>query len=158
MAAGNTYTQIATQTLSSAGTITFSSIPATYTDLVFVLDSGIGGDFWFRFNSDTGSNYSSTFLIGDGTNAVSYGFASTSIACTYASNPSGRLVTCSIPNYANSSTYRTIILSSGLGSNAVELASGQWRNNSSAINRIDFGGVSNYPIGTIVSLYGITAA
>ena len=39
MAAGNTYTPIATTTLSSSqNDITFSSIPSTYTDLVIVFN------------------------------------------------------------------------------------------------------------------------
>ena len=57
MAAGSTYTPIATTTLGSAGTITFSSIPSTYTDLVIVLNgngSRVAGtdDTGLRLNSD----------------------------------------------------------------------------------------------------------
>ena len=60
----STYTPIASHTASgSESSITFSSIPQGYTDLVLVflgkVDSG-SGDLGLRFNADTGSNYSTT--------------------------------------------------------------------------------------------------
>jgi hypothetical protein len=63
MAAGNTYEAIATQTLgSAAASVTFSSIPGTYTDLVIVCTplrvTAGAEELVFQFNSDTGSNYS----------------------------------------------------------------------------------------------------
>jgi hypothetical protein len=53
---------------SSASSITFSSIPSTYRDLVLVIDV-IGTDssvntLYARFNSDSGSNYNSVSLYG----------------------------------------------------------------------------------------------
>ena len=73
----NTYTLIASNTLgSSAASVTFSSIPGTYTDLV--IRTSTRGDnpqdrdaFLITFNSDTGSNYSVTYLIGNGATASS---------------------------------------------------------------------------------------
>ena len=64
MAAGATYEPIATQTLASAAaTITFSSIAATYTDLRLIFAKPIGGSsLLLRFNSDTATNYSWTYL------------------------------------------------------------------------------------------------
>jgi hypothetical protein len=74
----NTYTLIQAQTLASAAaTVTFSSIPATYTDLVLRLSArnndGGGGVIRIYFNGDTtaSSGYSSTGLRGDGTSASS---------------------------------------------------------------------------------------
>ncbi|NBQ97859.1 MAG: hypothetical protein EBU12_06490, partial [Microbacteriaceae bacterium] len=62
MAAGNTYSQIASTTLgSAASSVTFSSIAATYTDLVIVVQAAVtAGSIALRmqFNSDTGTNYS----------------------------------------------------------------------------------------------------
>ena len=62
----NTYEPIATNTLgSAASSVTFSSIPSTYTDLIVVMNyansTGLA-DVFFRFNGDTGSNYSDTIL------------------------------------------------------------------------------------------------
>ena len=71
----STYEPIATTTLgSTAATITFSSIPATYTDLRIALVGSLsgGGNYGnLRFNSDSGSNYSVTILRGNGSAASS---------------------------------------------------------------------------------------
>ncbi len=69
-----TYEPIATTTLgSAAATITFSTIPATYTDLrvVWVGTVTVADSAGMRFNSDSGTNYSRTVLQGDGSAASS---------------------------------------------------------------------------------------
>jgi hypothetical protein len=74
-----TYTLISSNVLSSsAASVTFSSIPATYTDLVMRLslrcDPGYSTDvvpFGVRFNSDSATNYSNTALIGFGSGTAS---------------------------------------------------------------------------------------
>ena len=62
MAAGSTYTPIATQTLSSSvSNITFSSISGIYTDLILIVniaETPSIGSFVFRVNGDSGNNYS----------------------------------------------------------------------------------------------------
>jgi hypothetical protein len=69
-----TYDKIATTTLSSAATsIDFTSIGSGYTDLRLVLTvignlNGVG----LRFNSDSATNYSMTYLNGDGGGAGAY--------------------------------------------------------------------------------------
>ena len=69
---------ISSQTLaSSAASVTFSSIPATYTDLVvrasIRTDNGSAADDTnLTLNSDTTTNYSKTWLRGSGTAADSY--------------------------------------------------------------------------------------
>jgi hypothetical protein len=73
----NTYTLISSNVLtSSAASVTFSAIPATYTDLV--LRASVRGDdtsyqspFRIKINADTGSNYSRTRMYGIGSSAVS---------------------------------------------------------------------------------------
>jgi len=67
----STYTPIATQILSSTtASVTFGSIPTFYTDLVLVINgghnSGLGYGINIQFNNDTGSNYSSTVIRGNG--------------------------------------------------------------------------------------------
>ena len=77
MAAGSTYSTIATTTLASAAaSYTFSSIPTTYTDLILVLNGSFDTFNNVRFqvgngSVDTGSNYSATRLLGDGSAASS---------------------------------------------------------------------------------------
>jgi len=60
-----TYEPIASTTLgSAASTITFNSIAASWTDIKLILigTSSTGGAVIFRFNNDSGSNYSNVQL------------------------------------------------------------------------------------------------
>ena len=69
-----TYEPIATTTLgTSASSVTFSTIPGTYTDLVLVVagTSAATNGNEMQFNGDTGNNYSFTLLYGTGSAAVS---------------------------------------------------------------------------------------
>jgi hypothetical protein len=160
------YEVIATTTLTSAAsTITFSSIPGTYTDLrlVFVSTSS-GGNGSVILNQDTGTNYSTTVLIGDGisggsqrsTNRTDLGLSQGNI---YANNSIPSLVTFDFFNYAGS-TFKTVLLNysqefstDGRTAQRVSL----WRN-TSAITRIDFTRDSGtYSIGTTATIYGIKA-
>ena len=77
MAAGNTYTPIATNTLSSAtASVTFSSISGVYTDLVLVITPTIptgAYDILMRVGNgtvDSGTNYSVTRVSGTGSAAI----------------------------------------------------------------------------------------
>jgi hypothetical protein len=74
-----TYEPISTTTLGSAvASVTLSSIPATYTDLVLVFNGSAassGGAMRTQINSDTATNYSGTNISGDGTTATSARFS-----------------------------------------------------------------------------------
>ena len=74
----NTYTLISSNVLASAAaSVTFSSIPATYTDLVVRASArssvaGVFSDLVTTINSDTtAANYSHTYLNGQGSTAYS---------------------------------------------------------------------------------------
>ena len=159
-----TYEPIATTTLgSAANTITFSSIPSTYTDLRVVW-YGIQStsQFRFRFNNDTATNYSYTVLQGDGTSATSsrwsnqaFTYASTSAAATY-----GAFISLDVMSYAGSTNKTTLVTCSRdlNGSGSVDRGVGLWRS-TSAINRIDlYLGSGNMDAGATATLYGILKA
>jgi hypothetical protein len=84
MAAGATYVPIATANgTGSNSTITFSSIPSTYTDLVLIIGGGSTSASvvsQLQFNGDTGSNYSWTALYGTGSAASSARSSNTTTA------------------------------------------------------------------------------
>jgi hypothetical protein len=74
----NTYTLITSNVLSSStSSVTFSSIPSTYTDLVLRSSARVDGfagnsNARLQFNGDTSSaNYSYTYLQGNGSSVVS---------------------------------------------------------------------------------------
>lgn len=172
MAAGSTYTPIATQTISGSPTsVTFSSIPGTYTDLMVVTQTAFtaGTDLYYRFNGDTGSNYSNTILFGTGSTAGSARNSSaTAGILDYYGNPittvGDSMMYMNIFNYANTTTYKTSLsrssrgTSSGGGTDAIV---NLWRS-TAAITSITFGGGSGlsqtWVNGSVISLYGIAAA
>ena len=164
MAAGNTYEAIATQTLgAAAATVTFSSIPATYTDLVLVISgkysSNDDSSPSIRFNNDTSSNYSETRLDGNGTSASS-GRQSNQTAILVASMSGTESISIvNIMNYANATTYKTTISRGNTSQYRVRAYAGLWRS-TAAINRIDIlnNGTYNFATGSTFSLYGIASA
>ena len=113
MAAGSTYTPIATNTVTSNVTsYTFTSIPTTYTDLRLIL-SGIltnNDNITIRVGNgsvDTGTNYSSTYLGGSGSAASSGRFTSTSVA--YLGYIGTGIAKYDFMNYSNTTTYKTYL-------------------------------------------------
>lgn len=162
----STYEPIATTTLSSAAaSITFSSIPSTYTDLRVVLSSinSNTANMYLQFNSDTGTNYSRTYLYGDGsaagsgrnTNLGNFALGPWNGTTTYPI-----LTTVDIFSYAGS-TYKTGLVKTdedANGSGATTVSVNLW-SSTSAITTILIGRTSgNYNTGTIATLYGIKAA
>lgn len=161
----STEVAIATTTLgSAASSITFSSIPSTYTDLrvVLVVTAAAGGGYLTaQFNSDTGTNYSSTYLTGNGTTASSGRstssvemFVDTVSAALSTTNPA--LVTMDIFSYAGSTNKTTLSTASNdyNGSGEIDRAVHLWRN-TSAITAIKLLCNVNLAAGTTATLYGI---
>ncbi len=160
MAAGATYEPIATTTLGSAqSSVTFSSISGAYTDLVLISDSilvsGTGAGR-LRYNSDSGSNYSNTYLYGDGSIAASGRAANLTFNDYNFIGTSRSTSVCHIQNYSNSTTYKTFI-SRGNGGGITIAYAGLWRN-TAAITSIEVIGSSNFNTGSTFTLYGIAAA
>jgi hypothetical protein len=159
----STYTPIATQTLGSAqSSYTFSSIPSTYTDLVLIIngyDSTPGtASLGIQFNSDTGSNYSVTGMLGDGTSASSYRQTSQSASNIGTFFPTTGMNIVNIMNYANTTTYKTMLGRVSTAASRVAATVGLWRS-TAAINRIDLTiQGDNFAIGSTFTLYGILAA
>lgn len=161
-----TYTPIATNTLTSAtASVTFSSIPSTYTDLYVVCSvlAGTGGTaVYVQYNSDTATNYSHIILYANGSSAASerqnnnkyirvggrYGLSATIPT----------ICKINVMNYANTTTYKTLVSRGDLPSSELETTVGCWRS-TSAINSVSIvadGGT--FAIGSSFSLYGIQAA
>lgn len=166
MAAGNTYVALATQTVASAtASVTFSSISGAYTDLVIVYSattSSGANDINIRFNSDTGSNYSTTALWGNGTSAGSSRQTSvTSAYVDYYGAPGtseAGINIISIQNYSNATTYKTFLARAGRAGQGVDATVGLWRS-TAAITSVTLLLTSNtISVGSTFSLYGIAAA
>lgn len=162
----STYTAIATTTLgSTASTVTFSSIPSTYTDLVLVcnpITNVTTGQLTIRLNGDTGTNYSRLILWGNGSAAGSNAYANEAYAY------SGYYTTLwthtttnifNINNYSSTTTNKVILGRSNNTSEAVINSANLWRS-TAAINSIQIGisVAGTYSVGSTFTLYGIKAA
>ena len=153
-----TYTPIASITLgANVSSVTFSSIPQTYTDLVLVanlIDSN--GFSVMRFNSDSGNNYSRTWVYGNGSSALSSrGSNIAGLDLKAASSGSEYPVDIvHLMNYSNTTTYKTCLIRQSYASNEVALYAGLWRN-TSAISTITIS--NDIRVGSTFNLYGILA-
>ena len=162
------YESIASSSPSGVSTVTFSSIPGTYTSLQLRFNglvSTAGGGFYLRFNSDTGSNYAAHGLRGNGSAASSFGQTALGYIYAYGSG-SGTVATypnvgiVDIHNYAITTQNKTVRVLSGAdanGSGTLELDSGLWLN-TNAITSITIFSDYNWNSGSVISLYGIKGA
>jgi len=156
-----TYTPIASTTLGTAtSTVTFSSIPQTYTDLVLIFQAKMATSSQpsnLQFNSDTGTNYSYTRIYGNGSSAISdRGSGGTNIDAAFVYNTDFTIVSLQIQNYTNSTTYKST-LSRWNNSTFTGATVGLWRN-TNAITSLSLNGNSfNYIAGSTFTLYGIKA-
>jgi len=171
-----TYEPISTQTVGTAvATITFTSIPQTYTDLVFVGSTYYSASVAMvvRFNNDSTSNYSYT-ILGGSTAAPgngSYSGRTTSqtsinlLAYYATTNSNANIFAPTVAifnNYSNTTTYKCLLSRSfafdnGSGKDS-ELFLGLYRS-TSAITRVDLITSSgNFAVGSTFTLYGIKAA
>ena len=159
------YESISTTTLTgTATTVTFSSIPQTYTHLQIrtnILTSSQFSSARITFNSDTATNYSFHNLYGNGSSATSDSGVSQAYMYAYflggTSNPSSGVY--DILDYTNTNKFKTWRGIEGIdanGSGYVNLTSGNWRS-TSAITSITFttvGGVTMNQYSSF-ALYGI---
>ena len=166
MAAGSTYEPIATTTATgSTSTITFNSFTG-YTDLVLVFEGNStnagssANSLRVRVNSDTGSNYSVTYISGDGSSASS-GRTSDQTnwdGMNIAQASVRGMVNMYFMNYSNSTTYKTMLNRSSVAAVDSLTAVNLWRN-TDAITAIEvYISTGNFSSGSTFTLYGIAAA
>lgn len=160
-----TYESIATTTLGTAtNSVTFSSIPSTYTDLVLITNVGhASGDATvYQFNGDTGSNYSRTFLSGNGSSTYSGRETNgTWMNLQNQDQPTtsvSQVQVVSIMNYSNSTTYKTAVGRGNVASAGVTAAVGLWRNTAAITSVTVRTASANFVVGSTFTLYGIKAA
>jgi hypothetical protein len=158
MAAGNTYSQISSTTLgSTVSSVTFSNIPATYTDLVVIVTTTTGGDISYRINGDTGANYSQTIIYSYSAFNSTRSTNATSHYLNYGSNAGNFFATLNFNNYSNATTYKTSLLRDNANGATTDVMVGLWRS-TAAINSITFTPPSSFAVGSTFNLYGILAA
>jgi hypothetical protein len=164
----NTYTLIASNTVGSGGAslVSFSSIPATYTDLLVKVstrstNSAVFDVTYLKFNGST-SSFTNKILGGSGSAANSLsgtdGRFGVGDAATATSNTFSNIEVY-IPNYA-SSNYKSFSSDSVQENNATEayanLTAGLW-SNTAAITSIDvYSAAHSFVQYSTFYLYGIS--
>ena len=160
MAAGATYTPIATYTTGSSDTqVVFSSIPQTYTTLVLVTNlNGGGGQCKFQFNGDTSTNYGMVRIMGDGTTTRNGDYAGGADGVNVGIGMDYGTFISYILNYKSTSGYKTLRQRVSTYSQWVGVCAGYW-NSTAAITQIRiWPNGSTFGSGGTATLYGITAA
>lgn len=153
-----TYTPLATVTLgSSASSVTFSSIPATYRDLVLVVDGaatgGVNGAI-IRLNGDTGSNYTGVDAQGNGSSTGS-GTSSGTSAEIGVAGTNRFVITSQFMDYSATDKHKTFLSRHSSAGDRVRMTASRYAS-TSAITTVLFSITgSTYKAGTTVSLYGI---
>lgn len=161
-----TYEPIATQTLgSAAATVTFSSIPGTYTDLVLIItpqSSSGTASVDIQLNGDTGTNYSLTYLYGTGSSSASGRDSNTAYAGGGSAVATANIFLTNIvqiQNYSNTTTNKTLLMRTDNTAGNVLTAVSMWRNTAaitSILLKLATG--ANFTTGSTFSLYGIKNA
>jgi len=161
-----TYEPIATTTLSTAtASITFSSIPATYTDLILVYNGGLdpaANELLLRFNGSSSSIYSYTRLRGNGTSTASDRYSNTNFM--HIGSPGNSLVIGNsinhIMNYANTTTYKTLLSRSNFTNREIMATVGLFSSTSAITSLLvaHSNSIRFLSSGSSLTLYGIKAA
>jgi len=176
--AANSYESISTVTVGSGGSasVSFTSIPATYTHLQI---RGInrlstaGTDTLstiMRFNSDTGSNYTSSHvLFGTGASAQGAASGTSQTSMVMVNTPKNGntasafgVLVCDILDYANTNKYKTIRCLGGYDGNdtngIVTFRSSAWMNTGAVTSITLLGSADNFVQYSQFALYGIKGA
>lgn len=160
-----TYDSISTYTVTSTNTtVTFNTIPASWTDLRVVASEKFSSatNFYVRFNNDSGSNYSRIVVYGGttygGSLASSKNFNQSESYCHVANGTSSipKYTTIDIFNYlATGSNYKPFMMVEGSPDDYWSRAICLYRG-SSAISRIDLiTSEGSWSAGSVFTLYGI---
>lgn len=162
------YEVISTTTVGTAAqTVTLSSIPATYTDLVVVVNAQAStqSDLYLTFNGDTSALYSNTTLYGDGTSAGSTrssrgnAFMTLTYYGAVTTTAGNSVHTINVINYANTTTHKTVLTRANAASSGVDASVGLWGSTAAITSMtFDLPSTRTFSAGSTFTLYGIKAA
>jgi hypothetical protein len=162
-----TYDLISTTSIgTAASTVTISSIPSTYRDLVFVVDgltTGVGPyNVGITTNLNTG-NYFYVYVNGNGSTTASSGPGDNRIQVpgrgSYWSNGYRTYVVGNIFDYTQSNKHKPFIIRTGTGTQVTELLAAR-EPSTGTISSISFaigGAASTFAVGSVFTIYGIVA-
>lgn len=143
---------------STVSSVTLSSIPSTYRDLILVVTKP-SGDYRvsLRFNGDSSASYRIVSMQGYGTGTVSYQSATQTYVWAPLFNSGGNspnLTIFQIMDYAQTDKQKSVLSRTNISPNFVTAEVSRWDNNS-AINSIYI--EPDLTTGTTIYLYGVVA-
>ena len=148
---------LATTTLgASASSVTFSSIPADYRDLVLVINGANSGsqDLKFIFNSDTGASYSRVAMYGQSSGIGSFSENGQNAGLWASVQTVPNTVIANIMDYSATDKHKTALVRSNNAGDRVRAYAGRWASTSAITSiQLDPTGTS-WQAGTTISLYG----
>jgi hypothetical protein len=142
--------------------VTFSSIPATYRDLIVVVAGTTSGAVGvaLRFNSDSGSNYSYVLMdgYGSGSGSSSSSGSDTSMNMGVIGNGQSNTI-YQVMDYSATDKHKTALNRTNSESwGGVRAGAGRWANTSAITSvQVFTNGVNTFSSGTSFSLYGVAA-
>lgn len=163
-----TYRLIETITVGTGGiaSVTFSSIPQTYTDLVLKVSArtdraaGVSDSVLVKFNNST-TTYTGRILYGDGSSAAAQSYSSTGGASAVSNTATASVFSNAemyIPNYTGS-TNKCFLVDNVTENNGTQsytvLDVGMWSTTSAITSLVCAGANGNLMQYTTLSLYGI---
>lgn len=157
-----TYIPLATLTLtSSSSNVTFSNIPATYRDLVLVIDDARctnNQQFNARFNSDTGTNYSWVYMRGSsgGSEAAAQGSPLANFRFANINSTKSSHIT-NIMDYSATNKHKTMLTRSNNDSGETWALANRYASTSAITSITIFTAGDPMLSGMTASLYGIIA-
>lgn len=164
----SSFESIATITPSGTNSVTFSSIPSTWTHLQVRFNgvsSSAAGSWYMRFNGDSGANYTNHWLAGSGSaasaggNTGRYSIAGLITKGGVATYPSVGII--DVLDYTSTTENKVGRYFAGADNNStggsIELTSGVWLN-TSAITSLTLYYDYTLNSGTTIALYGIKGA
>jgi hypothetical protein len=159
-----TYTPLATVTLaSSASSVTFSNIPATYRDLILVCDNvrvNSGGEnIHLNLNGDTSSsNYSIVTMSGSGSSTNSFSGNSLIIGYNaYPTNTSAANLILQFMDYSATDKHKTVLMRGNNASIGTQAQATRWANTLAVTSVAIKAESTSFQSATTFNLYGISA-
>jgi hypothetical protein len=160
-----TYTPLANVTLGTAvSSVTFSSIPATYRDLIVVVDGALtgAGGFGLRLNGDTGANYPQVMMRGESTANSGNDATATSFYGSWSTVQTVHRYKgmWNIMDYSATDKHKTVLLRTGYALptiTSVEAHAGRWANTSAITSLGFFTSANQFAATTRIDLYGVIA-
>lgn len=154
---------LATTTLASASaTVSFSSISGSYRDLRIILNCSHSADnevdLNYRFNGDSGANYSRVAMTGDGSSTGSFALGGETELQLLQGSTTRSLATTDIMDYSATDKHKTVLARGNLTTGRVSAFAGRWAS-TAAITSISItprsGGT--FTAGSTFSLYGVVS-